>query len=147
MFDIIFNEERKELPIDQLRDLFISAHWSDGSETEEMITYFNLPFINSTMVVSAWYGDRLVGVVRVLSDKIIRSTIHDLVVDPDFQRRGIGRELLARCIRIYPKTEWIVQTNESNVQYYLKNGFSPYSRCVLFKPSIYDREYSEYSHE
>jgi len=143
MLDIVFDEERKDLPIDQLRHLFISAHWSDGSETEEMIQNFNLPFINSTMVVSAWYGDRLVGVIRVLSDKIIRSTIHDLVVDPDFQKRGLGRELLARCIRTYPKTEWIVQTTEAHIQYYLQNGFTPYSRCVLFKPSIWDREYTQ----
>ncbi|WP_367279026.1 GNAT family N-acetyltransferase [Methanospirillum sp.] len=106
-----------------------------------MILNFNLPFINSTLVISAWHEERLVGIVRVLSDTIIRSTIHDLVVDPEFQCKGIGRELLKRCILTYPKTEWIVQTNDSNVEYYLKNGFIRYPRNVLFKPSVWDPEY------
>jgi len=138
---IIYNEEKKDLPINPLLCLFKSAGWIREPETQEMILNFNLPFINSTLVISAWHKERLVGVVRVLSDKIIRSTIHDLVVDPDFQCIGIGRELLKRCILTYPKTEWIVQTNDSNVGYYLKNGFIRYPRNVLFKPSVWDPEY------
>lgn len=140
MADIVYNEEIKDLPIDQLHSLFMSAGWIRESETEEMISNFNLPFINSTFVISAWHENKLVGVVRVLSDKIIRSAIHDLVVDPDFQCRGIARELLTRCVQTYPKSEWIVQTNDSTVEYYLKNGFIQYPRNVLFRPSAWDKE-------
>lgn len=63
--------------------------WIREPETPEMIQNFILPFINSTLVVSAWHEERLVGVVRVLSDKIIRSIIYDLVVDPEYQSKGI----------------------------------------------------------
>lgn len=138
---ITYHEEMKDLPIDQLFHLFRSAGWIREPETEEMMLHFNLPFINSTLVISAWHGERLVGVVRVLSDKIIRSTIHDLVVDPEFQCIGIGGELLRRCIRTYPRTEWIVQTDDRTGAYYLKNGFMRYPRDVLFKPSAWDPEY------
>lgn len=140
---ITYNEEMKELPVDQLHHLFMSAGWIRKPETEEMILHFNLPFINSTLVISAWHEERLVGVVRVLSDKIIRSTIHDLVVDPEFHCQGIGGELLKRCIRTYPKSEWIVETDDSNVAYYLKSGFTRYPKNVLFKPSIFDPECEE----
>jgi GNAT superfamily N-acetyltransferase len=141
MPEIVYNEDKKDLPIHQLHSLFLSAGWICEPETEEMISNFNLPFINSTLVISAWYEENLVGVIRVLSDKIIRSTIHDLVVDPEFQCKGIGRELLARSVRTYPKTEWIIQTNDQNVEYYLKNGFIRYPRNVLFRPSAWDTEY------
>ena len=30
-----------------------------------MLKYFNMPFINSTLVISAWENDRLVGASKV----------------------------------------------------------------------------------
>ncbi|MBP2132256.1 ribosomal protein S18 acetylase RimI-like enzyme [Methanomicrobium sp. W14] len=141
MPEIVFNDKKKDLPVNQLHFLFMSAGWCKSAETQEMISNFNLPFINSTLVISAWHEGRLVGVVRVLSDKVIRSAVYDLVVDPKFRCRGIGKELLERCVRKFPKTEWIVQTNDENVKYYLKNGFIRYPGNVLFRPSVWDPEY------
>jgi hypothetical protein len=40
MFSIVINEERKELPIEQLRFFLISVHCGDGSETEGVIKNF-----------------------------------------------------------------------------------------------------------
>jgi len=88
-----------------------------------MLNHFNMPFINSTLVISAWENDRLVGAVRVLSDKIIRSIIYDLVIDPEFQNKGIGKELVKRCIEHFPSSEWLVQTTDKIFGYYEKIGF------------------------
>ena len=73
----------KDLPSEQLYNLFLSVGWADEeSTTAEMINNFNVPFSNSTVVISAWDCDKLVGCVRVLSDKIFRSHIYDLAVLP-----------------------------------------------------------------
>jgi len=87
---------RKDLPSEQLHKLFMSVSWSDGTETSFMLKNFNMPFINSNIVISAWENDYLVGCVRVLSDKIVRSVILDLAVTPEFQNQGIGKELIRR---------------------------------------------------
>jgi len=132
---IRYDDKIKELPCDQLYNLFKLAGWTEGSETDEMLKNFNVPFINSTLVVSAWDNERLVGAVRVLSDKVIRSVIYDLVVDPEYQGQGIGKELVKRCIRHYPYTEWLVQTTENIAGYYEKMGFKRYKHVVLSIPS------------
>ncbi len=132
---IRYDDKIKELPCDQLYNLFKLAGWTEGSETDEMLINFNVPFINSTLVVSAWDNERLVGVVRVLSDKVIRSVIYDLVVDPEYQGQGIGKELVKRCIRHYPYTEWLVQTTGNIAGYYEKMGFKTYKDVVLSIPS------------
>lgn len=47
-----------------------------------MIDNFNIGFLNSTFVFSAWIDEHLVGCVRVLSDLHFRSVIYDLAVLP-----------------------------------------------------------------
>jgi len=98
MENIIYDDSKKDLPIDQLQRIFVLVGWSDGEETPEMLKNYNLPFINSTLVISAWKNGKLIGFVRVLSDKMFRSIIYDLAVDPKFQNYGIGRELIKKCI-------------------------------------------------
>lgn len=121
--DIIYNDTKKDLPSEQLHKLFMSVGWSNGSETSDMISNYNIPFINSTLVISAWENERLIGSVRVLSDKIFRSIIYDLVVLPEFQNKEIGKELVKRCIEHFPNSEWLVQTTETISSYYVKHGF------------------------
>lgn len=136
---ILYNYAKKDLPVDQLYHLFYSAGWTGQESTPEpdMLRKFNAPFINSTLVISAWDNDRLIGTVRVLSDKIIRSVIYDLVVDPEYRNRGIGTELVRRCIEHYPGTEWLVQTEKHISGYYEKLGFKIYSDVVLTISSKY----------
>ena len=58
--------------------IFFSAGWagSDITPDPDILKNFNIPFINSTLVISAWDNERLIGTVRVLSDQFIRSVIY-----------------------------------------------------------------------
>ena len=132
--DIVYNETKKDLPSEQLHKLFISVGWSDGSETPYMIKNYNIPFNNSTLVISAWKDEDLIGAVRVISDKMFRSVIYDLIVLPEFQNKGIGAELLKRCIAHFPDSEWLVQTTEKNTNFYEKNGFKVNNDVFLTIP-------------
>ena len=137
--NIVYNETKKDLPVEQLHHLFLSAGWSSENIPDDWLKKFNIPFINSTIVISAWENERLVGVVRVLSDKFIRSIIYDLVVDPEYQNKGIGRELVRRCTAHFPDSEWLLETTEKNIGFYEKIGFK-LSKGVFFSiPSIYQR--------
>jgi len=134
--DISYNDAKKDLPPEQLHDLFVAVGWSDGTETPDMIQKgYRIPWINSTLVVSAWDGERLIGAVRVLSDTLFRSVIYDLLVLPGYQNKGIGKELLRRCIGHFPKSEWLVQTTKEISGYYVKHGFKINNDTFLTIPS------------
>ncbi|MCL2225368.1 MAG: GNAT family N-acetyltransferase [Defluviitaleaceae bacterium] len=140
---ITYSDTQKALPVDQLHHLFFSAGWTDPTLDDpdsHMYENFNKPFINSTLVISAWDGERLVGAVRVLSDKVIRSVIYDLVIDPKFQNKGIGKELIKRCIAHYPNSEWLVQTTAETAPYYQKHGFKINTDTFLTIPSLYQND-------
>lgn len=49
---------------------------------------------HASLTFSAWDGDRLVGVCRSLTDWRYICYLADLAVDPDYQRQGIGQELM-----------------------------------------------------
>ena len=130
--DIVY-DTRKDLPCEALHALFYAVGWSDGNVTPDMMTNFNKGFLGSTFVFSAWDGERLVGCVRVLSDRMFRSVIYDLAVLPDYQRRGIGKTLVQKCREACPGSEWLVQT-ESAEAFYKKCGFSVKNDCFLTIP-------------
>ena len=131
---IVYNDTKKDLPAEQLHKLFVAVGWSDGSETSEMIKNYNIPFINSTLVISAWDREQVIGAVRVLSDKMFRSVIYDLLVLPEFQNRGIGKELVKRCIAHFPNSEWLVATTKEISGYYEKIGFKRTADVFLSIP-------------
>ncbi len=125
----------KDLPNQQLYKLFVSVGWANESTTtQSMIDNFNKPFINSTIVISAWDNDLLVGCVRVLSDKMFRSVIYDLAVLPEYQGNGIGKELVKKCREQYPNSEWLVGTTTERASFYENLGFKKCNDVFLSIP-------------
>lgn len=53
---------------------------------------------NSLSVVSAWDRELLVGFARATGDFVFNATIWDVAVRPSYQRRGIGRLLMAELL-------------------------------------------------
>ena len=116
-------KDQKDLPCDELYKLFLAVGWAkEENTTQGMIDNFNIGFLNSTFVFSAWIDGHLVGCVRVLSDLYFRSIIYDLAVLPKYQKNGIGKELIQRCMNACECSEWLVQTDKAK-GFYEKIGF------------------------
>lgn len=132
---IIDYKEQKDLPCEELYNLFLAVGWAnEETTTEEMLKNFNISFLNSTFVYSAWDNESLVGCVRVLSDLHFRSIIYDLAVLPKYQNKGIGTELVRKCREKVPNSEWLVQTDKAK-NFYEKIGFIESNDYFLRIPS------------
>ena len=53
---------------------------------------------NTTFIVNAVYGEKSVGIVRILTDMLTDAYITDVIVDPDFQGKGLGKQLLDKTL-------------------------------------------------
>jgi len=78
--------------------------------------------ITRTSNVGAWQGARLVGAVRVLSDGYLFSTIPEILVDPEYQRRGIGRELMRRALELAPRGALFFGAQPQSVRFFERIG-------------------------
>ena len=106
------------IPEKQLRELFSVLDW------DHLIGLLPDLLLNSTFVVSAWDGARLVGLSRVVSDRVYISTLQQVGVHPDYQRQGLGAELVRRCIERFAKTNIILTTDDpTNETFYALFGF------------------------
>lgn len=103
-----------------LEDLFLSVEWSSGEYPEKLVVAMK----NFDTVFSAWDGDELVGLISVMDDGIMNAYIHYLLVKPEYQLKGIGKELVERVKKHYDDYLRIVVICQNiNVKFYEYCGF------------------------
>ena len=80
---------------------------------------------NADLLISAWDDDRLVGIARAVTDYTYCCYLSDLAVDEDWQRRGIGQELLATLKQaLHPQCKIILLAAPQATDYYPHIGFT-----------------------
>jgi len=75
-----------------------------------------------TTNIGAWDGDRLVGSVRVLTDGYFFATIPEILVDPAYQRNGIGRHLMALALERAPRGKVAFGAQPQSVAFFDRIG-------------------------
>lgn len=80
---------------------------------------------NASLAITAWDGARLVGIARTLTDFTYVAYLADLAVDADYQRQGIGRQLIAATReRLAPECMIVLLAAPKANDYYGKLGFT-----------------------
>lgn len=89
---------------------------------------------HANLVVSARQGERLVGVARALTDFSYCCYLSDLAVARDFQRAGVGRELVRRVReRIGPQSMLLLLSAPEAMEYYPRLGFERVENAFLIR--------------
>jgi ribosomal protein S18 acetylase RimI-like enzyme len=79
---------------------------------------------HANLVVTAWHGDRLVGIARTLTDFAYVGYLSDLAVHGDYQRMGIGITLVEKTRqKMGPRSKIVLLAAPKAVDYYPRIGF------------------------
>jgi len=79
---------------------------------------------NSNLIVTAWDGDKLAGVVRCITDWCWSCYLADLAVQPGYQKEGIGEKLVEMVKEnVGEQTMILLLSVPDAFSYYLKVGF------------------------
>ena len=121
-----------DIDLDQLSMLFNSAGWerrtADRSRLAQLVK-------GSLWVVSALDDGQLVGFARAVSDGATNAYVSTVAVLPDYQGRGIGREMMRRLIDGHDGIQFVLHANDNAYPFYLHLdlGFQPFDH-ILVRP-------------
>lgn len=127
---ITYTDERN-FTEEQSQRLFLSVGWVSGRYPRRL----HKALMGSSTVFTAWDGDRLVGLVRVLDDTEMTAYLHYVLVDPQYQGQGIAGHLVEMVKEKYRDYLYIeVMPEESkNATFYERHGFTVMSDGVAMQ--------------
>ena len=90
---------------------------------------------HADLLCTAWDGDKLVGVARSVTDFEYCCYLSDLAVDEAYQKRGIGRELIALTqSRLGRRATLILLAAPKAEAYYPRIGFTQHHSAWVLPP-------------
>lgn len=114
--------DQKRVDLLQLQSLFqAAAFWAANRRVEDLA----LAIAHSDPVITAWDLNLMIGFARATSDGVYRATIWDVVIHPDYQGLGLGRQLV-QTVLSHPKmsrVERIYLMTTHQQSFYERIGF------------------------
>lgn len=91
----------------------------------------------SLKVWTAWDGEQLVGLARVVGDGVTIIYLQDLLVRTDYQGKGLGSRLLQLVLNEYQAVRQLILLTdeaEETIHFYEKNGMEDVRKyqCTAF---------------
>lgn len=118
---IYYASSKEDITKDALQELFLSVEWESGKYPNELLQ----AIVGSHSIVTAWEGEKLVGLINALSDGVLTVYFHYMLIHPSYQSMGIGKKMMNVMLDRYKgcKTKVLISYPHA-VDFYSKFGFN-----------------------
>lgn len=124
MLDI---KEYKNYKDDEILSLYTAVGWTAYTENPAAL---KAGYENSLLILAAYEGEELQGIIRVVGDGQTIVFIQDILVFPDKQRKGIGTALIKEILKRYKNVRQIELATDNTpktIAFYKAMGFAEMS--------------------
>ena len=119
--------EYTEYNEEEILRLYTAVGWTAYTENMPVLRE---GFKNSMLVLAAYDGEELLGIIRTVGDGATIVFVQDILIFPDKQRQGIGTALLKAVLDRYANVRQIELATDNTpktVAFYKSMGFSEMS--------------------
>jgi GNAT superfamily N-acetyltransferase len=100
----------------ELINIFKSLGWNKNPQ--DILDAFK-----NSYYVTAYHNNTLVAFARAISDDQYYTGIYDVIVNPQYQKKGIAKEMMKMLLRKFKGTYFFLSYTEGNRDFYEKCGF------------------------
>lgn len=108
----------------EITHIYQSVGWMNYVKNPKMLKE---SYNHSLKILGAYDNDKLIGIIRVVGDGFSIVYIQDIIVLPEYHRRGIGTALLTQILddyqNVYQKV-LLTDNTERTIQFYKSIGFT-----------------------
>lgn len=139
MIENINIKQIENINIDEILSLYVDAGWTNYTNNLDMLAN---AYKNSLIILGAYDGNRLIGVIRAVGDGYSIVYIQDIIVLNSYQRKGIGTKLLNSILEKYNNVyQKVLLTDDQSktINFYKSFGFFKATdlNCVAFIMGLY----------
>ena len=117
----------------QAIELYIRSTLGERRPIDKVKTFEDM-LANANLMITAWDGDKLIGIARTLTDFSYVAYLADLAVDEQYQKQGIGKQLVEETkSRLGSECMVVLLAAPKANDYYQKIGFEHNSRAWTLK--------------
>jgi ribosomal protein S18 acetylase RimI-like enzyme len=103
----------------RMKDIYHSVGWKNHDEEK-----IKKVFQSSNVVVIAYDENKIVGFGRALSDGVFNAAIYDVVIDEQYQNKGIGQKIIENLLAPLNDISCVhLVSTAGNEEFYKKAGF------------------------
>jgi len=125
-----------KISADQAIDLYIRSTLGERRPIHNRQAFENM-YQHANLIISAWDGDKLVGVSRSLTDFSYVAYLSDLAVDVQYQKQGIGKQLIEKTKSdLEPECMLVLLAAPMAREYYGPLGFEQHPGAWILKKSV-----------
>lgn len=122
-----------QLDLDQVIELYRASTLGERRPVDDR-KRMRAMLANANLVITAWDGEKLVGISRSLTDFAYATYLSDLAVHAEYQRSGIGRELIRRTQEEGGDAKVILLAAPAAVDYYARIGMTQHPSAWMLEP-------------
>jgi ribosomal protein S18 acetylase RimI-like enzyme len=116
---VSFSNSIENVEWSRMKEIYHSVGWTNHNEEK-----IKKVFQSSNVVTIAYDEDNIAGFGRALSDGVFNAAIYDVVVDEQYQNKGIGEQIIENLLAQLNDISCVhLVSTSGNEEFYRKAGF------------------------